>query len=48
MLVQLVAAAKIVAVKMGTSVYPTHQPCQPTCPALGRLLALDLVDVDFL
>jgi hypothetical protein len=33
-LVLLVAAAKILAVKLGPSIDPTQLPCLPTCPVL--------------
>jgi hypothetical protein len=46
MLVVLVAATKILAVKAGTSIHPARLPCQPVCFA-ACLKALALVKVDF-
>jgi len=39
MLVALLAAAKILAVKAGTSIHLTWLPCQPACFVLPPLLA---------
>jgi hypothetical protein len=53
MLVMLIAAAKLLAVKAGTSIDPAHLPCWPAClvfwfNSLWPLLVLALVEVDFL
>jgi hypothetical protein len=48
MLVQPVAATKVLAVKAGTSIDPACLPCQPACLVLCPLLALTPVKLIFL
>ncbi len=48
MLVLLVTAAKMLAVKGVTPIDPPDLPCQPVCIVLCLLLALTLVQMDFL
>jgi hypothetical protein len=47
MLVLLIAAAKILAVKVGTSVDLACLPCWPSYLVLCLLLAFSLVEEDF-
>jgi hypothetical protein len=48
MLVLLVAAAKILAVKAGKSIHLAHLPCQPACLVSVLAARFLFVEVDFL
>jgi hypothetical protein len=43
MLVLLMAAAKILAVKLGTNIHLAHLPCQPACLFVAAASILGLL-----